>query len=295
MQFELTEALISQILFSMEDQDLSHFLDTRNGVVVDAVEREEGTEDDRYESLPGWLSADGFRLMERFAAELKNPIVREELSSALERGRGVFRAFKNTLSLRPEVERLWFKYKDRAMRRAILDWYNGLCEEWGIDRIGEEPEETVDLVLEDFRFRPACEADKEAVIELYERSRRILGYNPSSSEPTETKIRGTESFNDFSSATTIVVENVQGELAGVAIATSGQVDTILKVLDVSPEYRGLGIGEALLIRLIEKLGNSGIRSIKIDLPASSEAFSRVLLREGFQPYEVRYRLDLPVD
>ena len=28
------------------------------------------------------------------------------------------------------------------MRREILEWYNALREEWGLERLGEEPEET---------------------------------------------------------------------------------------------------------------------------------------------------------
>ncbi|GAB1482098.1 hypothetical protein MASR2M78_09130 [Treponema sp.] len=278
MKFELSEALIDQILFSMEDQDLAHFIDTEIGLVVGADELELGAEDDRYESIPEWISADGFRLMERFAASLKNPLVREELSNALDRGRGVFRAFKNTLSVRPEVEKLWFSYKDKAMRRAIVDWYNGLCQEWGIKRIGLEPEETVDLVLEDFLFRDALTDDAEAILQLYELSRG-----------------GTEPSLTIQGASCLVVETARGDLAGFAMLLQNRDELVLKALDVHPEYRGLGIGEALLSQTLEKYANSGFSSIKIDLPSTSEAFSRVLLREGFKPYETRYRLDFSED
>jgi hypothetical protein len=52
--------------------------------------------------------------MEHFAAGLRNPVVRNELTLALNRGRGVFRAFKDILSRYPETEKLWFSYKERG-------------------------------------------------------------------------------------------------------------------------------------------------------------------------------------
>jgi hypothetical protein len=162
MQFELTEALIDDILFSMEDQEGEFYLDTLEGIVAGGLEGPDvfgeedggGENDGRYIDLPEWDSASGFRLMERFAAGFRNPLVREELTSALGHGKGVFRAFKNTLSRYPETEKLWFAFKEREMKREIIMWYNGLREEWGLEKIGMEPEETGDLVLEDFRFRP---------------------------------------------------------------------------------------------------------------------------------------------
>lgn len=38
------------------------------------------------------------------------------------------------------------------MKREVIRWYNALREEWGLELIGEEPEETDDLVQDDFRF-----------------------------------------------------------------------------------------------------------------------------------------------
>jgi hypothetical protein len=176
MQFELTEALMDDILFSMEDQDGEFYVDTRKGVVAGGVDFDEGEfdtpepdddEEGRYISMPEWDSSSGFRLMERFAAGFRNPIIREELSSALNRGRGVFRAFKDVLTRRPEAEKLWFSYKEREMKQEILRWYNALREEWGLEKIGLEPEETGDLVLEDFRFREFRKEDIEGAKELH--------------------------------------------------------------------------------------------------------------------------------
>ena len=169
MQFELTEALMDDILFSMEDQEGIFFIDCQEGVVIceeDALDDLKDDDKDRFIDLPNWESSDGFRLMERFAAAFRNSLIRNELSMALNQGKGVFRAFKNTLSRYPEAEKLWFSYKEREMKREIIHWYNALMEEWGLKKLGFEPEETEDLVLEDFRFREFQEADQAAAADL---------------------------------------------------------------------------------------------------------------------------------
>ena len=124
MQFELTEALLDDILFSMEDQVGNFYIDCHEGVVVNwddcRDEMEEDEEEDRFIGLPEWDSSSGFRLMERFAAAFRNPLIRNELCAALNRGKGVFRAFKNTLGQYPEAEKLWFSFKEREMKREVI-------------------------------------------------------------------------------------------------------------------------------------------------------------------------------
>lgn len=303
MLFDLTEALINQILFSMEDQEGDHVLDLRHGIVVDldtgeAFDDEELTaeeESERFLSIPEWSSADGFRLMERFAAGLRNPIVREELTAALDRGRGVFRAFKDVLSNRPEVERLWFSFKEKEMRHVILEWYNALREEWGLERIGEEPEETSDLVLEDFRFRPGTEEDGPVERDLHELC-LSEAYAGDGAERTETLLAAIDpALRDpwnFPAIGSIVAETARGDFAAFALAVRDGTSLKLAALDVRAEYRGLGVGEELLIRLLDSLDAAEAESLTIDLPTASEPFSRVLIREGFRVFETRYRVDL---
>ena len=90
MRFELTKTLIDNILFSMEDQNSEFLLYTAEAMVV-CTENDEfydaeaaEADDGRYISLPDWGPAEGFLLMERFAAGLHNPAAREELSAALD-------------------------------------------------------------------------------------------------------------------------------------------------------------------------------------------------------------------
>jgi len=313
MQFELTEALIDEILFSMEDQDGEFFLDTSDGVIVggaDGVDflEEDGDEknDERYIDLPDWDSANGYRLMERFATGFKNPLVREELNSALSRGKGVFRAFKDTLSRYPEAEKFWFAFKEKEMKRAILRWYNGLREEWGLEKIGVEPEETDDLVLEDFRFRPFREEDLAMAAELHrlcQEEYRIILADKGLKNSADILLRESQAFlllsnNLFSEATDLPLVSAMtaeaggGEFAGFISGIAKGPAFYIQNLEVKAEYRGLGVGEALLTRLLECLDSNEITQVLIDIPSWADGFSRVLLRESFKPYTVRYWLDL---
>ncbi|MDR0400659.1 MAG: GNAT family N-acetyltransferase [Treponema sp.] len=311
MHFELSEALIKDLLFSMEDQMGDFLLDTQEGVII-------GEEDDgfdqadegggRYISLPEWDSSDGFRLMEHFTAGLRNPAVRDELAGALNRGRGVFRAFKDIIARYPETEKLWFNYKERGMRREILRWYNALREEWGLERIGGEPEETEDLVLEDFRFRPAAPEDREAAAALHrfclEEQRMYAAEHGLTAAWVPAFPSGESAVppaaGDFPGDFGLTVETGAGEFAGyLAVSQEGGVLRI-QALEVRSEYRGLGIGEDLLGRFIEEIrrrsalaappGAGDPFQILIDLPAGSEGFSQVLYRDSFKPYTVRYCL-----
>ena len=287
MQFELNQALIDEILFFMEDQNGEFLLDTQEGIVISTDDEgfDEEDDDDRYIGLPEWGPSNGFRLMERFTAGLHNALAREELSSALNRGRGVFRAFKDTLTRYPEIEKLWFDYKDREMKSEVISWYNALRETWGLELIGEEPEDIAGLALEDFRFREGTAQDSAPAQELH---RACMGETSGSSAILD-DMGGWVFPGDIG----VVAETAGGEFAGYASAVrsstahSGQILRICAV-EVQAEYRGLGLGKALTSRLLEQADREKIPRVIIDLPAGQEHFSRALLREDFKPSVQRY-------
>jgi len=302
MRFELTDALIDDILFAMEDQEGCFLLDTVEGVVSGGpsgvnlfdgeVDDEEGEGGERYIDLPGWDSADGFRLMERFAAGFRNPVISKELSSALGKGKGVFRAFKDVLGRYPEAEKLWFSLKEKEMKREIWRWYNGLREEWGLERIGVEPEDTDDLVLEDFCFRPFEEKDISQAEALHSQCIKELGENLTengSSSDIETIAGELYSFRSApGSSFGMAVETLSGDFAGYVSGAFKDAALYIQSLEVKPEYRGLGLGEALLVKFIDSLDRGKIKKVMLDLPSWTDGFSRVLLRESFKPYATRY-------
>jgi GNAT superfamily N-acetyltransferase len=55
----------------------------------------------------------------------------------------------------------------------------------------------------------------------------------------------------------------------------------IHALEVKPEFRGMGIGKALLAILLEKINNQSV--ITIDLPQGFDFFSRALHMENFKP------------
>lgn len=287
----MTPALMDDILFSMEDQEGEFYIDTWEGVVVGGLDFDESdlwedsddteVDEGRLIDLPEWDSSDGFRLMERFAAASHNPLIREQLTQALNCGKGVFRAFKNILNRYPETEKLWFAYKEQEMKKDILRWYNGLREEWGLEKIGVEPEETGDLVQEDFRFRDYKKTDVFLVEALNMFCLREAGAAGGSTN---------KPVLDSPGSMALVAESGGDEFAGYIYAVKEGESLYIKNLEVEAEYRGLGIGEALLVHLLGKTP-AETKHVYLDLPSSAGGFAQVLAREGFEPYMVRYRLD----
>ena len=287
MRFELDNALMDDILFNMENQEGEFLLDTSEGQVIDINNNDYGEEPDyndggRFLALPEWSPKDGFRLMGKFTAGLKNPVLRHELSLALSRNKGVFRFFKNVLEQYPETEKLWFSYKEREMKREVLAWYNVLREEWGLQPIGGEPEDTSSLILEDFILREGKEADREKAQTL----RRLCVQEREDKEISAVY----ESMNPFvfPGDLCFAAENADGDFCGCISAVKNE-PSFLKIcaLEVKSEYRALGLGKALLSKLLEKADEQKF-AVTIDLPADMDFFSRALLLEEFKPCVQRY-------
>jgi len=253
MRFELDNLLIDEILFYMENQDGEFVLDTQDVCIIDICNNDYADEtdfscNDRFISLPLWNSNDGYRLMEKFAFELKNPMVRQELSEALNRSKGVFKAYRTILEQYPETEKLWFRYKDQKMKNEVVIWYNALREEWGLEPIGNEPEDNSSLILEDFIIN-----------------------------------KGSGNFNF--NAETSSGEFAGSVCAELCAENDGLLK--IKTLMVKHEFRGMGLGKILLSRLLEQADKNRY-DVSIDLPLEAEFFSKALLLEEFKPSMQRF-------
>jgi ribosomal protein S18 acetylase RimI-like enzyme len=281
MRFELDNTILNEILFYMENQDSEFLLDTQEVIIVDIHNNDykddvDFTNERRFISLPRWSSVDGYRLMETFAAKLKNHIVSQELSAALNRSKKVFRSFRNVLEQYPETEKMWFSYKEQKMKDEVITWYNSLREEWGLEPFGIEPEDNLSLVLEDFTLREGNKTDCENAAALHK-----LCIEERKSEIFSALFEETNPFifpGDFC----VIVENPAGDFCGFisAVADSGFHFRICQ-LEIKSEYRGMGLGKTLLAKLLEKTGG---KNITIDLPENFSFFSRALLLENFTPF-----------
>lgn len=294
MEFELTPEITDEIIFAMEDQT-GHFLfdSVDNRCIPDhdkpqsAAESVFDDDNDRCYSIPPWDSLCGFRMMERFTAQLRNPVVRESLRSALSSGRGVFRNFKNILKEHPEVERLWFKFKEREMRNIVLDWYNGLRDFWGLERIGMDFEETGDIVSQDFLFRLSGSEDDPQVSSLLASAAQELFAEPSgdlsgAAHELWHRIAG---FRGVDGECVMVAESMEGDIVGAAVSIpipeGGLRVSQLVAIAVYPEFRGLGIGKELLSRTIGHWTQRGFRWLLFSAPFMPDIFVPVLRRSGF--------------
>ena len=215
MKFELDKILIDNILFHMENQEDSFFLDTQKVQIVKDANFED---EERFVPLPEWKAKDGYRLMEVFTLNLKNPIARGELTDALNEKKGVFRKFKNVLDQYPQIEKLWLKHKEQKMKGEIIAWYNSLREEWGLEPVGAEPEDTSFLVLEDFIIKELESTD----------------------------------------AISFSAENANGEKVGFICASKQKEGFSVIKFEVEAEYRGMGLGKILLSKLTEKTSGQTI-------------------------------------
>lgn len=275
---QVTRELVDQIVFGMENQDSTFYLDTAESRVLPEQELEEAADDSRYIQVPEWRSVDGYNLMEQFVAALHNPIYRERLRSILASGRGVFRQFKDTVRERREIERAWFTFKERHMRSIVTDWLNGLREQAGLERLSDTPETLTDELVDiDFTFRDAGsgehpnlqELDREAFSELYpDLSEEIIALYYRDQREGVPRMDAKESRIR-------VAETLGGEFAGFLWATVSNAGeqhvSFVRQLYVVPEFRGLGLARALLHWLFETAHAEKIDIVLLDLQGDALA------------------------
>lgn len=157
MTFGITDKIVDDIIFAMENQNSLFVFDAEKNQVAaidseivadDLVEQEKGY------VLPVWEPEDGFKLLEDFTGTLQNAKIRAELRQILSNGRGVFKNFKNALKRYPSLERCFHTFKTKKMRSVVYDWYNSLRENWGLESFSfsQNQEDSNDLLRQDFQF-----------------------------------------------------------------------------------------------------------------------------------------------
>ena len=82
-------------------------------------------DDNRYERIPENESSEGYRLLERFAATVRDPSLREKLDIALD-GKGAFRRFRNVLHDYSGERRRWLDFEQQSKLQWARDWLASL-------------------------------------------------------------------------------------------------------------------------------------------------------------------------
>ena len=300
MEWKLSHELLDQIIFAMENQASTFYLDIRSGHIYQEDQLPFDPDDDRYRELPVWRSLEGFQMMERFVDTIRNPLFREELRRTLSEGRGVFRAFKNALKQWKELEQLWFSFKENEMRRVVLDWVSDLKEIEGLEKLEIPEDETDELILSDFTFTRGAGHHLADIRELD----REMFYSAYSEFPIEkieeyyrmTRARQPDPGDDNSLV--VAVETPGGRFAGFAWGTEqispleGTTDMELIQLTLLQEYQDLGLGKALLKEFIQAASETGTAKVRINLSQKFLGITRIFEREGFYIAAQQMELDL---
>ncbi len=300
MHFELSDDVINSLIFAMENQKENNVFDSEQKEVVELdIGVKKAT--DRYYSIPEWTSIDGFKVMEHFVTSLHSPLAKEALHEVLFAGKGVFRNFKNTLKDYPEVEQQWFTFKQKVLKEKVVQWYNVFRDSWGLERIEGEPEETENLIFDDFVFR---EYDKTLDQERMMQAEEMAAQSIESSYKNELGIAAGmiwKSYKDFFEAENKIIyicENIAGDFSGAisvsSVPSPAKCSVVVTLFFILPAWRGLGIGKELFRFCLQELKNRKIHIVIIPEMFIPKTFIKVLLRSGFKKTPMGFTVDLNV-
>jgi len=299
MEFTLNSELVEQIIFAMEDQQNAYYVHVDTGELLRKEEIEEEIEEEEtggegpFIPIPEWRPVDGFLMMEKFVARLRNPLLRDQLKDALTSGRGVFRKFKDILKSNPEVERLWFSFKERELRKVVWQWYNDNRELSGLERLEEEPaqeESLEDLLAADFAIVPVEQRHLDALRELDERSFAARFPEAETARVADLFRKSRKSLPkpEDEGSMAFVAETAEQDFAGFVWAVE-QTDPlipgrILRVhqLAVVQRYQGVGLGAMLLKRMIAEARDRGYHRLRGELSAAGLQLAGFFEELGFQ-------------
>lgn len=302
MQFSLSDELIHDIIFAMENQSADFLFDSQELKCISVEElneTEQSIDKDRYYEIPQWNSANGFRVMEQFVSSLHNPIAREDLKNVLFSGKSVFKNFKKILHSYPELERKWFSFKEQQMKNLISQWYDILRESWGLEKLSEEIEDYPELIHDGFVFR---EGEVNNFIELYNEVKNKFiaevdklennGFEKAFSHLVKINflsLDDNETFLHFA-------ETETGDFAGAIAVSScppGTKDVVqIPFLFVEDKFRGFGLARELMERCLNFLRRKSIRRVLIASTILPQHFVSVLEQNGFHQCGTCYVADL---
>jgi hypothetical protein len=81
--------------------------------------------EERYVRIPERRTSDAYQSMVDFIKTVEGPMLKEELSLALN-GKGAFRKFKDILINHPKERKRWHGYDAKTMKREIRAWLSSL-------------------------------------------------------------------------------------------------------------------------------------------------------------------------
>lgn len=288
MTFTLTDSLINEIVSALENQETKFLLDAETLQFVDSKTAAKDLMDKYYE-LPEWSSSDGFKIREDFVSKLTYSEVKSELKEVLHSGRGVFRNFRNVLKNYPEVEKRWHLYKNRIMHSYINEWYNGLREIWGLEKLDYFPESDENLIHDDFSFRKYNSiTDKDCIIlhvnETFYSEQQSLPdvLHSALFEMWKSQFEYADTFDQTGFFCQTMTEDFAGCITASLVQNTQEQVYKITSLFVPVHFRGLGIGTELISMCLLELKKCGAKFILMPEIIVPDFIEPLLLRNGFE-------------
>lgn len=280
----LTGELLDQILFAMENQEQPSVFDLQAPGVVPIAGLKVNPEDsDRYLPLPAWSGQDGFALMARFTDQLRHPLVTETLRRILDSGQGIFKRFKATIKEYPLIYRQWLEFKRRHLETKVEAWLEEWEEYWDLTSRAVLEDEPAPPVEEDFEI---VENSDLEVTHLARFDRQafadLLPGEAGEALRQWYRRHGAEVRPEDKVLWALGPDGPVGVVWARTWSRLQPVTTEILLWYVTADFRGMGIGSALLARLTARLGGGAGRLV-LELPAQSPVSPRGLEAEGLAP------------
>ena len=285
----LTEFLLDNIIFAMEDQSDTYYLDLLKGEVVSDQDRylldweeDRTAENERYIDIPDWQPSDGFLLMEKFANQVRNPVYKGKLLEALQAGKGVFRRFKDVIGEHASLERDWFAFKDDQLKREVYAWYREHDGALQLLDLDIEPEElTDDILQEDFVISSSL--DGLPLNEILSLQTSLLEELEQGNETQrkillllDPRLKTMEKTTQF-----IYARTGDGELAGyLAYEVIGRYTAKVLFFGNKAQYRGMGLFRFLFDHFCRQAARRGYSSIIIELAGEALSLEKLFTPLG---------------
>jgi hypothetical protein len=303
--FELTGTILERIIFAMEDQSRSMLVDMDTGELVERSKSEELVEHpdekefeprskkEKLQPPPGWTPQDGFKLMESFYSTLRKADLRLELSKALTKGKGVFKAFKEILGAWPEEEINFREFKLKFMRPVVQSWLDDYREWNGLSRLGPEPEDFEDILLTDFPIEVQAVSDLKFPMDTIFESAfsDSLDYLPIALARSERKAlkRLIEENAQNCFCVSITGDNSMpiAIALGVIVSEDGNSHGKIRMLYVIKGYRNLEFPSLLLEAMIDEFHAKNVGTVLVDSLFLPLEFQDELVSSGYVAVGVR--------
>lgn len=251
----LTDQMLSEIIFGMENQDVDYALDISTGTLF-SPEKADGRipDEDNLVELPPWTSSDGYEVMVAFTNACRDRGLQQRLSAELSsRQKGVFRRFRDILGEDQETLNQWYDFKDRRMKSYIRSWYRSRFSR-DMDGLEEGDDVQEGELLSDFEvchqqsLDDYCNALLDSVCEGNAVKRKIFGA--------------------FSAKEAFVVKKDARECGAIIYEIVGNEACIL-YYQVDENLREMGLFSLMFDLFNREMGRSRVE--KVVMPFSTES------------------------